>query len=135
VTAIDTSVLIAAFASWHEFHTVALRTCQDDPFLPTHSYVEAYSSLTRLPEPFRAPADVVSDYLHRRWSHRLISPTNEMIARLPQTLQAAGVTGGSTYDGVVGLTARDAGLRLVSLDRRARRTYQLLDVSHEILAS
>ncbi len=133
MTAIDASVLIAAFASWHEFHDIAVKACAADPALPTHAYIEAYSSLTRLPEPFRAPADVVSDYLHRQWAHRLISPSGELVAVLPRTLNAAGVTGGATYDGVVGLTAREAGLRLVSLDRRARRTYQLLNVPHEIL--
>lgn len=135
MTAIDTSVLIAAFASWHEFHTLALDACDGDPLLPTHAYIEAYSSLTRMPEPFRAPAQVVAEYLDRRWANRLISPSDDLVAALPRILESVGLVGGATYDALIARTARDAGCRLLSLDRRAQRTYQLLAVDHQLLAA
>jgi predicted nucleic acid-binding protein len=43
-----------------------------------------------------------------------------LLRRLP----ALSVTGGSTYDAVIGATAADAGATLLSLDRRAAATYQ-----------
>mgnify|MGYP006336831165 CR=1 FL=1 len=48
----DTSVIVAALAGWHTLHDLA------DAALPSvgiaHTLVEAYSVLTRLPEPQRA---------------------------------------------------------------------------------
>ncbi len=49
-------------------------------------------------------------------------------------LLAVGVGGGSTYDGVVALAARDAQPCPVTLEHRARRTHQRLNVPHEIMA-
>jgi len=51
----------------------------------------------------------------------------------PGVLAAAGVAGGATYDGLVALAARSAGLPLATRDRRAQGTYRLLDVSIEML--
>jgi len=134
MTAVDTSVLVAAFASWHESHAQALDACDSDPVLPAHAYVEAYSSLTRLPEPFRIAAPVVAEYLRRRWADKIVLPTDELVARLPQTMESAGLAGGATYDGLIALTAQETGQTLLSLDRRAQRTYRLLGVSHQLLA-
>jgi predicted nucleic acid-binding protein len=54
VTALDTSVIVAAFSEWHEFHVLALEACHGDPHVPAHAYMETYSVLTRMPDPFRA---------------------------------------------------------------------------------
>lgn len=51
----------------------------------------------------------------------------------PSVLVAAGVAGGATYDGLIALAARSAGLPLATRDRRARSTHRLLDVSVEVL--
>lgn len=47
--AVDTSVVVAAFASWHEGHASAVSALARRPRLPTHVTVEAFSVLTRLP--------------------------------------------------------------------------------------
>jgi predicted nucleic acid-binding protein len=39
------------------------------------------------------------------------------------------------YDGLIGLTAHDAGLRLVTRDRRAVPTLLALGVEHELMTS
>jgi len=44
-----------------------------------------------------------------------------------------GIVGGAVYDALVGEAARLAGCRLLSRDHRARRTYDLLGVDHELI--
>ncbi len=61
--AVDTSVVVAAFASWHEGHRSALAVLARHPRLPAHVAVESFSVLTRLPPPHRAPAVLVRDFL------------------------------------------------------------------------
>jgi len=63
-TALDSSVVVAALASWHEHHDAALAAVQEalsseaGAIVPGHALVEAYSVLTRLPRPHRLrPAD------------------------------------------------------------------------------
>lgn len=133
MTALDTSVMVAAFAAWHEFHDLALTACQDDPTVPAHTYMETYSVLTRMPEPFRAPAHVVADYLDQRWREKLIAPSAQLYREMPATLHHAGVSGGATYDALVGLTAAAAGEVLITMDIRARRTYDRLGIRHRLL--
>lgn len=49
--ALDTSVAIAVFASWHEAHSVAVEAIGPSPRLPAHAAIETFSVLTRLPAP------------------------------------------------------------------------------------
>ena len=44
-----------------------------------------------------------------------------------------GVAGGAVYDALVGEAARVNGCRLLTRDQRAKRTYELLGVDHQIL--
>jgi predicted nucleic acid-binding protein len=53
-------------------------------------------------------------------------------AALP-TLSAAGVGAGATYDGLIALTALAHDVLLISLDRRAARTYRALGARFELL--
>jgi hypothetical protein len=67
VKAVDTSVIIAAFASWHESHALARRALDEGPSLIVHCALETYSVLTRLPVPHRAPADLAAQFLAARF--------------------------------------------------------------------
>lgn len=49
-------------------------------------------------------------------------------------LQALGISGGQTYDGLIAITAAANDATLVTLDLRAVPTYQLLGVRVEIVA-
>nr|WP_234812102.1 hypothetical protein [Mycolicibacter longobardus] len=44
------------------------------------------------------------------------------------------ITGGATYDALVGSTATAAGATLLTRDRRAVRIYDLLQVEYELVA-
>ncbi len=129
----DSSVAIAAFGSWHELHDAAIAALEGAPALVAHAALEAYSVLTRLPEPFRAPAATVTEYLAANFgAQRLALPAAEQ-RRLPELMQGAGVRGGAVYDGLVGLAARAAGAELLSLDVRAAETYTRLDVEYRLV--
>ena len=52
---------------------------------------------------------------------------------LLRTLAAAGVLGGATYDGLVGLQAAAHGETLLTLDRRAEATYRRLGVAFAVI--
>jgi toxin FitB len=52
---------------------------------------------------------------------------------LHRTLSRLKISGGAVYDGLVGLTAREHGLRLVTRDARAVSTYALIGVETQII--
>jgi len=133
VTALDTSVVVAAFAPWHESHEVARLSVTPQAVIPAHVVTETYATLTRMPEPFRVAATVVASYLDRQWGGRILAPDADLYASLTKTAAAARVAGGSTYDALVGLTAHSFGHQLLSLDLRAERTYRSLGISYTLL--
>lgn len=63
VKAADASVIVAAFATWHVKHDSARRAIEEGVRLIDHCAIESYSMLTRLPPPYRAPANVVQEFL------------------------------------------------------------------------
>lgn len=131
---VDSSVAIAAFGEWHELHSQAVEALAGSPALVAHAALETYSVLTRLPEPFRAPAATVVGYLAENFKGtRPALPASEQ-RRLPELMHRAGVHGGAVYDGLVGLTAAAAGAELISLDARAAQTYKRLGVEHCLAA-
>ena len=66
--AVDSSVVIAAFASWHEHHVIARKAMTARPRLIAHAAVESYSVLTRLPPPHRASPDIVHSFITERFT-------------------------------------------------------------------
>jgi len=129
---VDSSVAIAAFGEWHELHGPAVEALAGSPAIVAHAALETYSVLTRLPEPFRAPAPTVVEYLSANFAARRPALSAADQRRLPELMERAGVSGGSVYDGLVGLTAAAAGAELLSLDGRAVETYARLDVAHRL---
>ena len=131
--AVDSSVVVAACASWHESHAIALRAFERRPRLIGHCALEAYSVLTRLPAPQRMPSALVVEFLRERFPHEpLVLPAAEL-RDLVADLHQRGITGGAVYDGMVAMSARAHGAELVSLDRRAAETYRRCEVAHRLL--
>ena len=126
--AVDSSVVVAAFASWHERHEAARKALDRRPQVVGHAVAEAYSVLTRLPPPHRAPAMVVRDFLLDRFPDPYLVLSGARLHDLLPSLADIGVDGGATYDAVIGLTARESGSELLSCDRRAAGTYEAVGV-------
>ncbi|MEO6351341.1 MAG: PIN domain-containing protein [Candidatus Limnocylindrales bacterium] len=131
--AVDTSVVVAAFASWHVLHQAALAVLDRQPALPVQAALEAYSVLTRLPPPHRAPADVVRDFIDGNFGDAMLSLAPDQFAGFLSEMALQDIIGGATYDAVIAVTARDAGRDLVTCDARARKTYERLGISVEYI--
>jgi predicted nucleic acid-binding protein len=134
VTLVDTSVVVAAFASWHEQHSIADAVVDGKSRLVAHCAVEAYSVLTRLPPPHRVAAHLVRDFLAARFPDPYVALNGDDYRALIPRLVELGISGGAAYDALVAATARAAGDTLVSCDRRAVHTYERIGADFRLLS-
>ena len=132
--AADTSLAVAAFASWHERHEAARRLLDGGVRLIEHCALETYSVLTRLPPPHRSPGGLVRDFIRARFPQpflRLSAPAyRAFVLGLPEH----DVAGGAAYDALVAATAAACGAELVTCDRRAATVYESYGVRTRFLA-
>lgn len=131
--AVDSSVVVTAAVGVRTRREAAKAALLGRPVLPAHAALETYSVLSRLPAPFRMSAADALAFV-RSWCARdpLHLPArglNALLAELP----ALSVVGGSVYDALIGRTAAVAGARLLTLDRRALSTYQLVGADAELV--
>lgn len=132
--AADTSAVVAAFASWHEQHEAADRALGRGARLAGHCALEAYSVLTRLPPPHRAPAALVRDFLEARFPEPYLTLSAAGHRALVPRFVELGIRGGAAYDALIAATAAQSGATLVSCDRRAAATYERLGVRVELIS-
>jgi predicted nucleic acid-binding protein len=130
--AVDSSVVIAGFASWHEQHPVAGKVLAQQPRLVSHAAIETFSVLTRLPPPHRAPADLAGRFLRSRFPQPLLCLPAGRYPDLVAMLAAKQIVGGRVYDALIGFTAAEHGATLVSLDRRASLIYEAVGARVEL---
>lgn len=133
--ALDTSVVIALLATWHEGHETVALALRDrtDVRIPGHVALEAYSVLTRLPPPHRLSSAPVLAFLNRRFPAAWLGLDSDGHRELLREAGDLQLTGGAIYDALVGATARSAGALLLSRDRRAAPVYRALGVDHQLL--
>ena len=131
--AADTSLVIAAFASWHETHEAARRALDAGLRLPEHCALETYSVLTRLPAPHRAPADLVREFIQARFAEPFLRLSPAAYRAFLLELPERQVAGGAAYDALVAATAAEHSAELVSCDRRASALYERYGVRTELL--
>lgn len=130
--AVDSSMAVAGFASWHEHHAIARKVLAGKPRLVAHAAVETYSVLTRLPPPHRTQARIASDYLRQQFPDPLLGLPPERHRDLVATLAQRQIVGGQVYDALIGLTAAEHGATLVSLDQRASLVYEAVGAAVEL---
>ena len=129
----DTSLVVVAFATWHEHHASARRVLDGGVRLIEHCALETYSVLTRLPPPHRAPTSIVVSFLEGRFPRPWLSlPASDHQGLLRQATEND-ITGGALYDALVAATVKHAGATLVTRDRRAVRIYEALGASFRLL--
>ncbi len=122
--AADTSVVIAAFASWHEHHDRAREALDRGLRIIDHCVLETYSVLTRLPPPHRCAADVVRDFLRARFVEPYLRMDGLVFKDFVLALPEHSVSGGGAYDALVAATAAAHAASLVTCDRRAALVYE-----------
>ena len=133
MTAADTSLVVAAFASWHERHEAARRTLDGGLRLVEHCALETYSVLTRLPAPHRASGEVVREFLKTRFPLPFLRLSAGAYREFLSALPDRAVSGGAVYDALVAATAAHHGAQLVSCDRRAAVVYERYRVRTQLL--
>lgn len=131
--AADTSLVVAAFASWHEHHEPARRALDGGLRLIEHCALETYSVLTRLPPPHRSPGTVVRDFIRTRFPQPLLRLSAPAYRAFVLGLPDRDVTGGAAYDALVAATAAACGAELVTCDRRAAAVYDRYSVPTRFL--
>lgn len=125
-TAVDSSVLVAALASWHENHDearAALERAMDRVgglVLPADVLVETYSVLTRLPSPHRlAPVDALRLLEGNFADARTVALAATDTWRLLRTLAPSQVAGGAVYDArIVAAAVKGGATRILTLNGR-----------------
>ena len=133
VVLLDTSAAIALVVEDHEAHAATLEAVRGRRLgLAGHAWFETYSVLTRLPPGLRRSPAEVTRLLARNFPASVFLGEAETMD-LGRELARLGISGGAVYDAMVGAAARQGRRPLVSRDRRARPTYEALDVKVEDL--
>jgi hypothetical protein len=124
---VDTSLAIPLLVTSHAAHdTVSTAVGDRSVALAGHALNETYAVLTRLPGDARvAPADAAR-LLRDRFEAPVVLDARSARAA-PAALAHDGIVGGATYDGLIALAARGAGLVLASRDRRAEATCSTME--------
>ncbi|HET6731724.1 type II toxin-antitoxin system VapC family toxin [Mycobacterium sp.] len=131
---VDTSAAVALVLTDHELHEAALASLRARPRgLAGHAAFETFSVLTRLPAPARLTAAAVTRLFAATFPETKFLSASAAASLLAQ-LGTAGISGGAVYDALVGASAKEHGLPLVTCDRRALDVYRALDVDVELLA-
>jgi predicted nucleic acid-binding protein len=133
----DTSVLVAGFTSDHPFFAVAepaLVEVREQGRLAAHTMAETYAVLSAPGGVYRAEPGTVLAYLDGLLQGSApIQLRPDAYREALELLSAKGRGGAAIYDALIGLTARDANATLVTLDHRARPTYELCGVETRLL--
>ena len=110
---LDTSCLVAAVCEWHRHHEATRKEIDrrtaagETPTLAAHSLAEAYSVLTRLPEPHRLRPDDALAVLEANWGQsRLVALTPPDYRSTLRRCRDAGIGGGAVYDALIASCAR-----------------------------
>jgi predicted nucleic acid-binding protein len=130
---VDTSVAVALVVADHDHHEDTFQALRGRALgLAGHAAFETFSVLTRLPPPARRTPTTVTQLLARTFPATRFLGTRAA-ASLVTMLGATGIAGGSVYDALVGATANEHRLTLVTRDRRALEIYRKLQVEVELL--
>lgn len=129
----DTSLVVPSLVQWHALHREAAGALREVRRLPAPVLVEAYSVLTRLPPPRALRPGLALRALQHAFPQEpwCVSPGAYQV--VVRRLAAADLGGGRIHDAIIGATAAEAGLRLLTADRRALATYALVGVDVELV--
>ena len=112
----DSSCLVATVCGWHEHHSRTVleieRRLQDghELAIASHSLIETYAVLTRLPSPNRLTPSIAMTLLEANWgSVPVICLTAADTWRALQRAEGLGVAGGQTYDALIAACAEKSG--------------------------
>lgn len=131
---VDTSVAVPLVVADHDDHRRFTALVDGSTLgLAGHAAFETFSVLTRLPAPLRRDPTTVARVLTVGFPGSVLLPPDRSMALITE-FAALGIAGGSVYDALVAAAAAEAGIPLLSADRRAVEIYRRLNVEYELLA-
>lgn len=111
----DSSCLVALVASWHVHHEETREGIERrlrggaEAVLAAHALAEAFSVLTRLPDPHRLSPPEALEALESGWQGtRLVALTGREYWQALRSCRDLGVSGGRVYDALISACARKA---------------------------
>ena len=122
---LDTSCLVAAVCEWHSHHEPTRKEIErrgsagETLVLAAHGLAEAYSVLTRLPEPHRLRPEDAFALLEANWGQtRLVALGPSDYRSTLRRCRDAGLGGGAVYDALIASCAKKARVEtIVTWDR------------------
>lgn len=133
----DSSVLVAGYITDHDFYDAAkgaVFEVRAEGRLVAHTMAETYAVLSAPAGVYRVDPTAVLEYLKTLLDDSLpVQPGPGSYMEALELLSGEGRGGAPIYDALIALTARDAGATLISLDRRAKPTYELCGVEFRFL--
>jgi predicted nucleic acid-binding protein len=130
---LDTSAAIALVDESNRLHVQVDHACKGRVLgLSGHAAFETYSVLTRLPFPARISGQDAARLIAGEFP-ATVYLSQEGSARLVGQLGVGVISGGATFDALVGACAVEHGLTLLSCDLRAEPTYRALGVDAWLL--
>ena len=124
---------IALVQTTNENHAAVVKRAAGHTLgLAGHAAIEAYSVLTRLPGAQRVSAATALRIIQHNFpaSHELSAVA---AAGALERFRDAEIAGGAVYDGLVALAAQEAGIPMLTCDRRALVTYARLGVVVDVV--
>ena len=117
---LDTSCLVAAVCGWHRHHDATRRDIErrnaagEDLVLAAHSLAEAFSVMTRLPEPHRLRPEDALELIEANWGEtRLVALTGSDYRSTLRRCRDAGIGGGAVSDALTAACAVKARVETV----------------------
>jgi predicted nucleic acid-binding protein len=129
----DTSVIVPSLVRWHPLHGQAATVMGEVRRVPAHALAESFSVLTRLPAPRAIPPPFAHRLLAHAFPDEPLSLSAGGYVETIRRLAEAEIGGGRTCDAIVAATAVEAGICLVTADRRALPTYALIGAQYRLL--
>ena len=112
----DSSCLVATVCGWHEHHTPTVAEIErrlqqgHELAIASHSLIETYAVLTRLPPPSRLAPSIAMTLLEANWGDAPVICLNAAETwRALQTAEGLGVAGGQTHDALIAACAEKSG--------------------------
>ena len=119
-------------ASHDAHHKVGAVVGEREIHLTSHSALETYSVLTRLPGDARLRPEDAALLIRERFG-RVYALGDFRATGLVDELARMGIAGGAVYDALIAATADEVSGTLLTRDKRAEATYQKLGVAVELL--
>lgn len=130
----DTSVVVAGLTEWHPDYLVSRRRLAEIAWVPAQVIAESVSVLSRLPNGSAIDTDDAIGLMRGLARGRIRQLSGARYLLTFDAVAVAGLAGGAVYDAIVGATAREHDATLLTLDRRARRTYSAVGATFELIA-